>query len=97
VLPDRVAAAARTADPEALVADPLGPDPDVAQLILDRYRAALVHSGSPAGSPMPSRLVRALAGHQDHRLGRETPLEWRNRAQAAIMQLEPADAGQDRQ
>jgi sirohydrochlorin ferrochelatase len=40
-LPDRVAHAARTIDPSVVVADPLGPDPQLAQLVLDRYAAAL--------------------------------------------------------
>ncbi|HEY3258899.1 MAG TPA: sirohydrochlorin chelatase [Pseudonocardiaceae bacterium] len=40
-LPDRVADAARATDPSVPVADPLGADPEVAQLVLDRYAAAL--------------------------------------------------------
>jgi sirohydrochlorin ferrochelatase len=39
-LPDRVTAQALDADPAALVARPLGPDPALASLILDRYAAA---------------------------------------------------------
>lgn len=39
-LPDRVAALARAADPAALVAAPLGADPEIAELVLDRYAAA---------------------------------------------------------
>ena len=39
-LPDRVTARALDADPAALVAEPLGADPEVASLILDRYAAA---------------------------------------------------------
>ena len=41
VLPDRVAVTAVAADAQALVADPLGPDPELAELVLDRYHAAL--------------------------------------------------------
>ncbi|MFI9006487.1 sirohydrochlorin chelatase [Actinosynnema sp. NPDC053489] len=37
-LPDRVA---RLAGPDAVVAPPLGPDPEVAELVLHRYQAAL--------------------------------------------------------
>lgn len=40
LLPDRVARAAHRLDPSAAVADPLGADPDVAAVIIDRYRAA---------------------------------------------------------
>lgn len=39
-LPDRIAAQARAADPPAIVADPLGAAPEVAELVLDRYTAA---------------------------------------------------------
>lgn len=39
-LPDRVASLARAADPAAIVADPLGPDASLADLVLDRYDAA---------------------------------------------------------
>ena len=39
-LPDRVATLARAADPAAIVADPLGPDASLADLVLDRYDAA---------------------------------------------------------
>jgi sirohydrochlorin ferrochelatase len=39
-LPDRVTARALDADPAALVAEPLGADPELASLILDRYAAA---------------------------------------------------------
>ncbi|MEC3977255.1 sirohydrochlorin chelatase [Amycolatopsis sp. H20-H5] len=42
LLPDRIAALAREADPSVLVAGPLGPDPRVAGLVLDRYTAAAV-------------------------------------------------------
>jgi sirohydrochlorin ferrochelatase len=41
LLPDRVAAGAREAGPDVVVAEPLGADPDVAHVVLDRYRAAL--------------------------------------------------------
>jgi sirohydrochlorin ferrochelatase len=37
LLPDRVIAQATAADPEVLVADPLGPAVEVADLVLDRY------------------------------------------------------------
>lgn len=47
VLPDRIAATALTLDPNAFVADPLGPDPDIAHLVLDRYRAALLDTIHP--------------------------------------------------
>ncbi len=40
LLPDRVAAAARGADPTVTIAAPLGADPAVAELVLDRYAAA---------------------------------------------------------
>ncbi|HEV7651279.1 MAG TPA: sirohydrochlorin chelatase [Actinophytocola sp.] len=39
-LPDRVAALARAASPGAPVAAPLGADPEIAELVLDRYAAA---------------------------------------------------------
>lgn len=39
LLPDRVAAAALTADPGAVIAAPLGADPDVADVVLARYAA----------------------------------------------------------
>ncbi|HEX5401055.1 MAG TPA: sirohydrochlorin chelatase [Pseudonocardiaceae bacterium] len=39
LLPDRVISQARTADPAVLVADPLGADPDVADVVLRRYAA----------------------------------------------------------
>jgi len=41
-LPDRVAALARAADPAAPIAAPLGADPEVADVVLDRYAAAAV-------------------------------------------------------
>lgn len=40
LLPDRVAGLARETDPDAVVADPLGPDPALADLIIDRYTEA---------------------------------------------------------
>ncbi len=40
LLPDRIARLAREADPAVLIAGPLGPDPRVAGLILDRYDIA---------------------------------------------------------
>jgi sirohydrochlorin ferrochelatase len=43
-LPDRVYAAARLADPHAIIADPLGADPDVAELVLHRYDEAVRES-----------------------------------------------------
>lgn len=39
-LPDRITAAALAADPAAVIADPLGADPVLAELVLDRYTAA---------------------------------------------------------
>ncbi|HEX2132558.1 MAG TPA: sirohydrochlorin chelatase [Actinophytocola sp.] len=39
-LPDRVIAQARAADPEAVIAEPLGADPTLAELVLDRYAEA---------------------------------------------------------
>jgi sirohydrochlorin ferrochelatase len=36
-LPDRVADLARGADPRVVLAEPLGPDPALAELVLDRY------------------------------------------------------------
>lgn len=45
-LPDRITSLARAADPVAIVAEPLGPAPELASLVLDRYaEAALVPSG----------------------------------------------------
>jgi sirohydrochlorin ferrochelatase len=41
LLPDRIYAAARELDPDVVIADPLGPDPDIAELILHRYDEAL--------------------------------------------------------
>ncbi|HEY0449082.1 sirohydrochlorin chelatase [Actinophytocola sp.] len=44
-LPDRVTSLALAADPAAIVADPLGPSPELASLVLDRYaEAAMVPS-----------------------------------------------------
>lgn len=42
VLPDRITSAALTADPQALIADPLGADPELAQIVLDRYHSRRV-------------------------------------------------------
>jgi sirohydrochlorin ferrochelatase len=39
-LADRVARRARAADPRVLIAEPLGADPEVAQVVLDRYLVA---------------------------------------------------------
>ncbi|OLF16659.1 sirohydrochlorin chelatase [Actinophytocola xanthii] len=39
-LPDRVAALARAADPDVVLAEPLGPDPLLADLVLDRFAEA---------------------------------------------------------
>jgi sirohydrochlorin ferrochelatase len=44
LLPDRIYAAAREADPDVLIADPLGADPGVAELILQRYDETLRES-----------------------------------------------------
>lgn len=41
LLPDRIYTAARAAAPDALLADPLGADPAVAELVLQRYDEAL--------------------------------------------------------
>ncbi len=41
LLPDRVYAAARELDPSAVIAEPLGADPDVAELVLQRYDESL--------------------------------------------------------
>jgi sirohydrochlorin ferrochelatase len=40
LLPDRVATAARAAHPDVVLAAPLGADPGVAELVIDRYTAA---------------------------------------------------------
>lgn len=40
LLPDRISTLARQADPAAVVADPIGADPEVAELVLHRYDAA---------------------------------------------------------
>ncbi|AUI57162.1 sirohydrochlorin chelatase [Amycolatopsis sp. BJA-103] len=40
LLPDRIARLAREADPSVIVAGPLGPDPRIAGLVLDRYDVA---------------------------------------------------------
>jgi sirohydrochlorin ferrochelatase len=47
-LPDRVAHAARAADPGVLMAEPLGADPEVAQVVLERYAATLGESSRAA-------------------------------------------------
>jgi sirohydrochlorin ferrochelatase len=45
VLADRIVQSARAADPQAIIAEPLGADPEVAEVVLDRYlTAAAVHS-----------------------------------------------------
>lgn len=41
LLPDRVARLAREADPDVRIAKPLGADPRVARVLLDRYTAAI--------------------------------------------------------
>lgn len=43
LLPDRVAAQARAVDPDIVLADPIGADPEVAELVLHRYDAAATH------------------------------------------------------
>ncbi|OXM48983.1 sirohydrochlorin chelatase, partial [Amycolatopsis thailandensis] len=40
LLPDRIARLAREADPSVIVAGPLGPDPRIAGLVLERYDVA---------------------------------------------------------
>jgi sirohydrochlorin ferrochelatase len=45
-LPDRGAALARAADPGAAIAAPLGADPAIAELVLDRYAAAAAETAS---------------------------------------------------
>ncbi|MCP2260843.1 Sirohydrochlorin ferrochelatase [Streptoalloteichus tenebrarius] len=40
LLPDRVREQVLAADPRAVVADPLGPDPEVAELVVQRYATA---------------------------------------------------------
>lgn len=45
LLPDRVAAAARAADPGVLLAAPLGAAPAVAAIVVDRYLAAAAPAG----------------------------------------------------
>jgi sirohydrochlorin ferrochelatase len=40
LLPDRIARLAREADPSVIIAGPLGPDPRVARLVLERYDVA---------------------------------------------------------
>lgn len=41
LLPDRIARLAREADPSVVIAGPLGPDPRVARLVLERYDVAV--------------------------------------------------------
>ncbi|WP_158896349.1 sirohydrochlorin chelatase [Amycolatopsis anabasis] len=48
LLPDRIAALAREADPEVRLAAPLADDPRVADVILRRYAAALTSQAVPA-------------------------------------------------
>jgi sirohydrochlorin ferrochelatase len=45
-LPDRIATQALAADPHALIADPLGPAPDLANLVLDRYDEAFARASN---------------------------------------------------
>jgi sirohydrochlorin ferrochelatase len=40
LLPDRITALAEQADPDALIAEPIGADPEVAELVLHRYEDA---------------------------------------------------------
>jgi sirohydrochlorin ferrochelatase len=50
LLPDRIIGRALAADPAAMIADPLGPHPELADLVLDRYDArALVPAGRRVG------------------------------------------------
>lgn len=49
LLPDRVGAAARAADPSAILAAPLGADPLVADVVLDRYDAAVQLAARTSG------------------------------------------------
>jgi len=51
---DRVTSAARATDPDVLVAEPLGADPEVAQLVLERYAAV--------DGVSPSTTIAALVG-----------------------------------
>jgi sirohydrochlorin ferrochelatase len=46
LLPDRIATQAREVDPNVLVADPLGADVTLAELILDRYDEALTSANA---------------------------------------------------
>lgn len=52
LLPDRVHAAALAADPAAVLADPLGADPAVAEVLLDRYDER--RGVQPGGATSPS-------------------------------------------
>ena len=47
LLPDRISALARQADPDALIAEPIGADPEVAELVLHRYDGARRRVGTP--------------------------------------------------
>ncbi|HEV2782221.1 MAG TPA: sirohydrochlorin chelatase [Actinophytocola sp.] len=42
LLPDRIAAKARAADPDVVIAEPLGAAPALAELVLDRYHEARI-------------------------------------------------------
>jgi sirohydrochlorin ferrochelatase len=50
LLPDRVHAAARAFDPDVVIADPLGPDPDIGELVLRRYDEAVEKLASRASA-----------------------------------------------
>jgi sirohydrochlorin ferrochelatase len=54
-LADAVARAALATDPTALVAEPLGCDPEVAQIVLDRYAAVRGAASSTTGTALASR------------------------------------------
>lgn len=58
LLPDRIAHAALHADPSAVLAAPLAPAPETAEVVLDRYHAALA---TARGVP-PSTTTAALVG-----------------------------------
>lgn len=45
LLPDRIASGATAADPDVLLADPLGPAPEVVDVVLDRYADAAEAEG----------------------------------------------------
>ncbi|MGH4023508.1 MAG: sirohydrochlorin chelatase [Pseudonocardiaceae bacterium] len=69
LLPDKVARQARATDPQALLADPLGPDDAVASLIARRYEAcqALVHGVS--GARVQPRSCLTAPGPRTQRAG----------------------------